>query len=272
MRFLQWALPEMRMRWPGFRKVRRQVCKRVDRRMKALGLAHIEEYEDYLETHADEWAQLDALCRITISRFNRDRGVFRALADPVLPELVRNAAARGDDTLGAWSLGCASGEEPYTLAILWQEELQRRFPTIKLEITATDCDALMLARAREARYAGGSLKEVPARLRERGFTREDDSYRLGAEYRDAVRFLEQDIRESQPAGPFDLVLCRNLVFTYFDEELQAQVLSRIADVMVDGGALVIGIHEKLPAGARQLEPWLDKQRIYRFRGRSRGSD
>ena len=262
-RFLQWALPQMHMRWPGFRKVRRQVCRRVDRRMHALGLTHVDEYQDYLETHADEWAALDSLCRITISRFGRDKGVFATLVDAVLPELIRNVRARGGDTLRAWSAGCASGEEPYTLAILWHTQLQPRFPGTKLDVTATDSDKRMLERAREARYAFGSLKELPADLRDRVFTRDDHGYRLDARYRRGVTFLEQDVREARPEGPFDLVLCRNLVFTYFDEELQAGLLTRIIDTMAVGAALVIGIHEDLPEGPGRLEPWFEKQRIYR---------
>ena len=266
MRFLKWALPRMQMRWPGFRKVRGQVCKRIDRRMKTLGLTHIDEYQGYLETHADEWSMLDSLCRVTISRFNRDRGVFATLADQVLPDLMRSVNARGGDTLRAWTIGCASGEEPYSLAILWQTELQQTFPGMKLEVTATDSDAQMLERAREARYEPGSLKELPANLRDRVFTRENNSYRLGADYRRDVRFLEQDVREARPDGRFDLVLCRNLVFTYFDDRLQARLLSRIVATMADAAALVIGIHEDLPEGAERLEPWFDKQRIYRKTG------
>ena len=92
--FLQWALPMMRMRWPGFRKVRRQVCKRVDRRLRRLGLVDVTAYRAYLDDHPDEWSQLDQLCRIPISRFYRDRGVFDLLRDDVLPSLAAAARAR----------------------------------------------------------------------------------------------------------------------------------------------------------------------------------
>ncbi len=265
-RFLRWALPQMRMRWAGFRRVRRQVCKRIDRRMTALGLDHIDEYQDYLETHADEWVTLDSLCRITISRFGRDRGVFRTLADAVLPELGRGISARGGEALRAWCAGCASGEEAYSLAILWQTEIEPRFPGVQLEIIATDSDARMLERAKEARYAFGSLKELPESLRTRAFTREDGSYRLDSAFRGDVTFLEQDVREAMPEGRFDLVLCRNLVFTYFDDRLQAETLDRIVDAMEDGAALVIGIHEDLPEETGRLERWFDKERIYRKPG------
>src|SRR5438477_9810042 len=118
--FLQWALPRLRMRWDGFRKVRRQVCRRIERRSRELGLTDLAAYRDYLERRPDEWARLDALCRVTISRFYRDRETFAALEQEVLPAL-----ARGGAEIEVWSAGCASGEEPYTLALLWKLELAR---------------------------------------------------------------------------------------------------------------------------------------------------
>ena len=89
-RFLQWALPQLHMRWPGFRKVRKQVCKRVSARMRDLSLTDIDGYKVYLQDHTDEWVELDALCRITISRFYRDQGVFAILQQQVLPALARH--------------------------------------------------------------------------------------------------------------------------------------------------------------------------------------
>nr|NIV19534.1 chemotaxis protein CheR [Gammaproteobacteria bacterium] len=107
--FLQWALPQLHMSWPGFRKVRRQVCKRIGRRMRELGLEAVEDYRAYLSHHASEWERLDAMCRITISRFYRDRGVFAALEKSELPALLQRLRARGGHRLRAWSAGCGSG-------------------------------------------------------------------------------------------------------------------------------------------------------------------
>ena len=262
-RFLQWALPQLHMRWPGYRKVRRQVCKRVDRRIQELGLADVEAYRSWLDENDDEWRHLDACCRITISRFYRDRAVFGALADHVLPALADTARRRGDTVLRIWSAGCGSGEEPYTLAVIWHSELQHRFPGMGIEIVATDADPNVLRRARAGRYAFGSLKELPAQLREQAFCRDDDAYCLKEEYRRGIRFLEQDIREGQADGCFDLVLCRNLVFTYFEEGRQREVLRRIAGTMHDGAALVLGTHERLPGDVSGLSAWFEKQAIYR---------
>lgn len=261
--FLQWALPQLRMRWQGFRKVRRQVCKRLHRRVQVLGLRGIDDYRDYLQEHTDEWKKLDSLCRITISRFNRDRAVFATLAHEVLPPLAAAASDRGEHALRIWSAGCGSGEEPYTLTILWHLELEPRSPGTPISIVATDADRDLIARANSARYAIGSLKELAEDQRALAFAKEDGTYRLQPRYRSAVRFVEQDIRQAQPGGRFDLVLCRNLVFTYFDEALQRRLLNRIADRMFPGGALVLGIHERLPANSQGFSAWFEKQRIYR---------
>lgn len=262
-RFLQWALPQLHMRWPGYRKVRRQVCKRIDRRIQELGLEGVDAYRSWLDENDDEWQHLDACCRITISRFYRDRAVFDALADQVLPALADSARRRGDTDLRIWSAGCGSGEEPYTLAVIWHSELQNRFPGMGVEIVATDADPNVLRRARAGCYQFGSLKELPERLRERAFYRDDDAYELKPEYRRGVRFLEQDIRKGEPDGRFDLVLCRNLVFTYFDESRQREVLRRITGTMHDGAALVLGTHEQLPDDVSGLSAWFEKHAVYR---------
>ena len=116
--FLQWALPKMGFRWAGFRKVRGQVCKRVGRRLKELGLTDLEAYREHLEVHPEEWVTLDGLCRISISRFFRDRGVYEALGSEILPALACQAASDGEPVLRIWSAGCGAGEEPYSIAIL----------------------------------------------------------------------------------------------------------------------------------------------------------
>jgi chemotaxis protein methyltransferase CheR len=86
--FLQWALPRLGRRWAGYRKVRRQVCRRVSRRIGELGLTSFAEYRKYLERDPDEWPRLDAMTNITISRFYRDRAVYDFLLSEVLPALV----------------------------------------------------------------------------------------------------------------------------------------------------------------------------------------
>jgi chemotaxis protein methyltransferase CheR len=264
-RFLQWCLPRLGLRWPGFRKVRKRVYRRIARRIQELGLPGISAYRSHLDTHAGEWAILDGLCRIPISRFYRDRGVFQHLEEEVLPELQTLAVARGETELRCWSIGCASGEEPYTLAILWRLGPGPRVPDLRLSVLATDVDPENLARARRGCYARSSLKDLPPAYFEQAFVPAAQEWRLGEAYREDVTFAEQDVRRTAPPGPFHLVLCRYVAFTYFDESRQREVLRTIVERLVPGGALVIGSIESLPDGVPGLEVWSAKSRVYRRR-------
>lgn len=261
--FLQWALPRLRMRWDGFRKVRRQVCRRVERRRRELGLDGLPAYRAYLEEHADEWAVLDSLCRVTISRFYRDRGVFAFLEGEVLPALADAALEAGRHRLDVWSAGCASGEEPYTLALVWEIALASRFPGLRLHVLATDTDEAVLARARRACYETSSLKELPGDWRRRAFAPRDGLYCLRDEIKRSVTFSLHDVRSGAPGGGrFDLVLCRNLVFTYFDPELQQALSGLIVEALRRGGALVVGAHET-PPETEGVAAWSAELGVYR---------
>lgn len=261
---LQWALPRLGRRWAGYRKVHSLVCKRLARRVRALGLADLDAYRGRLESHAEEWPALDALLGIPISRFYRDRGVFDAIGEAVLPALARAAREAVRPTLDCWSAGCASGEEPYTLAILWRLRVQAPFPGLALHVFATDADAELLERARAGCYSASSLKELPPDLRA-AFEARDGQWCVRPELR-TVEFQRQDLREAMPDRPFDLVLCRNVVATYYAPDVQRGILLRIADRLRPGGALVLGAHEALPEGLDGFAPWPGARAIYRRTG------
>jgi len=260
---LQWCMPKLRLRWPGLRKVRRIVYKRIDRRLKELGLSGVDAYRSYLESHPAEWPVLDALCWIPVSRFYRDKGVFQHLEQEVLYQLSEAAAIRGEKEVWCWSLGCASGEEPYTLAILWRHVLASRFPMVEIRILATDVDPQAIERASRGCYPEHSIRDLPQDWRAEAFVVTNEEFCLKAEYRQPVIFRLQDIRETTPEGRFDLILCRNVVFTYFDSALQLEILQKILDKLISGGALVIGRTEYLPEGVAGLELWSKATRVYR---------
>jgi chemotaxis protein methyltransferase CheR len=253
--FLQWALPRLHLRWPGFRKVRRQLYKRISRRLQELGLPNLSAYRDYIEHHPDEWTILETLSWISISRFYRDRGVFQELEREILPQVAELALRRGEETLRCWSAGCSGGEEPYTLAIIWKHCLASQFPLIDLRIVATDIDPLAIRRAERGCYYRSSIKELPLQWCAQAFVVVGEELCVKDEYRAAVTFMLQDIRRAMPRGPFHLILCRNLVFTYFDEISQQEMLRRLIDKLVPGGAMVLGKLESLPAGDPRVEPW-----------------
>ncbi|NTX10961.1 chemotaxis protein CheR [Myxococcus sp. CA056] len=245
---LRWAAPRLRLRLEGFHRVRGQVCKRLGRRLHALGLPHLAAYRERLDSDPEEWAVLDALCRVTISRFYRDARVFDALRDELLPALLESSPV-----LRVWSAGCASGEEPYTVSILFRRGLLPHFPRARLELVATEADGALLTRARRGCYPRGTLRELPADWRTEAFPGSDTEPCLTPEYRDGLIFLHEDLRARMQEGPFHLVLCRNVAFTYFAPSLQREVLAGLVARLAPGGLLVIGTRESLPEGGVDLE-------------------
>lgn len=261
--FLRWALPRLGLSWTGFRRVRRQVWRRIGRRVQELHLGDPAAYRAYLQRHPEEWQVLESLCHVTISRFFRDRAVFERLAADVLPTLASEATVRREKVVRAWSAGCASGEEPYSVRLLWHFRVAARFPGVSLQILATDIDDAVLERATAGWYRKSSLRELPTEWIAAAFIRQRDVYGLRALHRSSVTFRRGDIRTEVPPGLFDLVLCRNLVFTYFDDVQQRHTLYRLLSCLREGGALVIGRRETLPSGAEALEPWAGELGIFR---------
>jgi chemotaxis protein methyltransferase CheR len=229
--FLQWALPRIGLRWAGFRKVRGQVRKRIGRRMTALGVGDLAAYRSWLETHAEEWAVLDAACRISISRFYRDHGLWQFL-EGNLPAVQE---------FRAWCAGCAAGEEAYTLAILL------RLAGRAFAILGTDTEEGQLQRASRACYPAGSLRDLPAAWHAAAF---DPTGCLRPDFRAGVTFALHDIRREMPPGPFHLIFCRNLAFTYFSEDMQRRIAEGLRARLAPGGLLLLGTHESAPGFAR----------------------
>lgn len=254
------------MRWRGFRRVRRQVCRRIARRIAELDLGGCAAYRAYLAANSDEWKTLDAMCRITISRFFRDRVFFERLRDIVLPDLVARLRPE-EQELRAWSVGCASGEETYSLRILWDLDLGSRYSSVALWIVGTDVDPHLLRRARHGVYPPSALREVPERWRAVAFDEVVDGYRLRDRHRTGVEFREGDVRREatrpEPRARFHLILCRNLAFTYFAESLQLDVCQRLRADLEPGGALVVGVNERLPVGTPSFVPWPGVRCAYR---------
>ncbi|MCK4469183.1 MAG: hypothetical protein KAU60_12605, partial [Desulfobacterales bacterium] len=181
----------------------------------------------------------------------------------VFPALAQMAESSGNKKIRCWSAGSASGEEAYTIALVWQFVLSLDYPDMDIQITGTEVDNNLLGRAERACYLQSSVKDLPEKWLSQAFKRSNKQYCLYPEFREKVSFISQDIRLAAPDGPFHIVLCRNLAFTYFDISLQKEVLKRIFDSLLDGGALVIGNHESLPGEIACLHPWMPGLKIYR---------
>ena len=224
--------------------------------MAELGLASIDAYRARLEADPAEWAVLDSFTRITISRFYREHDAFAYLCETALP--AAHALASGKP-VQIWSAGCAGGEEAYTLAIAAREQ------GIPVRIVGTDSDPHQLERARQASYSSGCLKDLPPPWRASWFEQRGDAFVLRSELRGSIELLHQDIRTDMPQGPFHLILCRYLAFTYFDTPLQREIAERLRTRIVSGGYIVLGKHESWPThdpGLVEVRPGL---RVYQAR-------
>jgi chemotaxis protein methyltransferase CheR len=253
--FLRLALPQLGLRWEGFRKVRRRVECRLARRLRALALPDLAAHRHRLETDHAEWDFFDAACRLTISRFWRDRGVFEALAQIVLPTLADLACARGERVVRCWSAGCASGEEAYSVRLAWEKRAAVSFPGLVLHVLGADADPRVLERARIACFPPGALRDLPTPWTERALERRGALYCLRFDLRGGFEFRCEDLRRRVAEESFHVVLCRNVAFTYFSDALQRDLAVRLTECIPPGGALLLGAHEQLPASLPALLPW-----------------
>lgn len=239
--FLQHVCPGLGLNW---RKYRRKGARRgVLSRMSELGVASFEDYAGYIRLHPEEGDLLPDIMHITVTRFYRDGLCWEALAG-VLPELV--VPGRKFRVLSA---GCCGGEEPYTMGIVWKELFEARFGP--LEIIAVDMDRASLQRAEKAVYDKRSLRELPESWREKWFTPSRKQFQLSPEIARMVNFKLGHLINDPLPGPFDLILCRNLFFTYFIDARRFQAAQKLWDSLRPGGVLMIGEREEL--GPRDLE-------------------
>lgn len=220
---------------------RRNVRRRITKRMESLGIHDFHTYLRLLRDTPGEREAIRTLLTVTVSRFFRNREVFESVAREVLSPL----AAKGMPAF-VWSAGCASGEEAFTLRILW-EELPVRKPD--LTILATDVDEECLRRAGKGLYPVSSLREVPGEISGRYFREKGRRYQLREDVVRSVAFRKHDLLHEAPPRKFDLVLCRNAAFTYFAVPQRVAIAAAIAASVPPGGFLVLGRTERLPPEA-----------------------
>lgn len=237
--------------------------RRVAIRVRFTGCSSVADYCCLLRQNGQERALLQKVLTIHVSHFFRNPVVFEELRRQALPELFSRASATGQRELRICSLGCAGGEEPYSLAIILREYFKNELQTVAAHITGVDIDAATLAVARNGEYGEDRLREVTPELRERYFENRGTQFRLVSEIREMVNFVQGNITKIQPYPSSDLVLCRNTLI-YFTQSEQENILSRIAADISPGGVLVLGTSETLSGSARRnFIPLSLAERIYR---------
>ena len=240
--FLKEAAPLFSLKRRPFQ--RRGVKRKVERRIAEVGLSHFEGYLLKVQEDPEEQSHLSKILTVTISRFFRDREIFEILENSIIPTIIKNRREKGDFNI--WSMGCASGEEPYSFLLLWKEKFEKKFPKIHLSILATDINEKLLERAKEGRYRKSSLREVREEILQRFFKIENGFYIPDQSIREGVEFKKHDIIHKEPFLGMDIIFCRNLAFTYFSKESQVIVLKKISYSLNEEGYLIIGKDESLP--------------------------
>ncbi len=214
------------------------ILRRIGRRMTVTHNHTMRDYLEYLHTSAKEVGELVQAFLINVTQFFRDAEAFDYLRTDVLPQLIEKARNRNRE-LRVWTAGCATGEEPYSLAMLLTDMLGAELPEWSIKIFATDLDEAAINYARRGFYPENLLKGIPTAYRERYFERADHGYRIAKTLRQMVIFGQQDLSKSAPFPHMDLVLCRN-VLIYFTPELQDYVLNQFAFSLYPNGYLFLG--------------------------------
>src|SRR3954451_7983797 len=215
---------------------------RIRKRMGEVGVSSYVDYLDYLEVNPDEFAFLFNTVLINVTGFFRDEPAWDALASEVVPQLL--AGMDEEDPIRAWSAGCATGEEPYTLAILLAETLGEEAYVRRVKIYATDVDMEALDHARHAAYSAKDVENLPREIRDRYFVRIHQRYVVRPEFRRAVIFGRNDLVQDAPISRIDLLTCRNTLM-YFNAETQAHILARLHFALRPDGLLFLGKAETL---------------------------
>jgi chemotaxis methyl-accepting protein methylase len=238
--------------------------RRIAVRMRARGVHTYHDYARILDDDAAEYDRLLDALTINVTKLFRNWEVYASIAANVVPELWH----RQTPSIRVWSAGCSSGDEPYSLAILFHRYAATQGMLAQLgrvDILGTDIDRQVLAAAERGEFEEGDFADTPPDLRSRYFNPEAP-FAVAPAVRRMVHFERRDLLASPPptsGGPFDLIVCRN-VLIYFDRETQERLFDAFHAALVPNGFLVLGKVETLLGQARARFAAVDaRERIFR---------
>jgi chemotaxis methyl-accepting protein methylase len=238
------------------------IYRRIERRMGLHQLARLADYVRYLRENPQETELLLKELLIGVTSFFRDAAAWEQLKSVNLPALLAARPAGG--MLRAWIVGCSTGEEAYSLAIVFREALDQCKPAgnFSLQIFATDLDRDAIEKARAGVYPANIVADVSADRLDRFFVQEEQGYRACKEIRDMVVFAAQNVIMDPPFTKLDLLICRNLLI-YMDHDLQKKLLPLFHYSLNAGGILFLGSAETIGAFTDLFDPLNNKARLYR---------
>jgi two-component system CheB/CheR fusion protein len=241
---------------------RSTLTRRIRKRVQEVGATDFMDYRDQLESSAEEFGHLFNTILINVTGFFRDADTWTYLQREIMPELI--AAAGPEREIRVWSAGCASGEEAFSLAIVFAEGLGIEEAAKRVKIYGTDVDDDALRDARLGVYPSKTLEPLPLSLREKYFEQHGSQFAFRPDLRQRVIFGRHDITRDAPISRLDLLVCRNTLM-YFNVETQAQVIDRFHFALREGGCLFLGKAEMLLSDGERFEVVSMRQRFFRRR-------
>ncbi|MCQ4207133.1 CheR family methyltransferase [Streptomyces longispororuber] len=241
---------------------RSSLGRRIRKRMSDVGIDSYDDYRDQLETNAGEFGALFNTILINVTSVFRDADAWTFLQREVVPELL--AQVGGDEEIRVWSAGCSSGEEAYSLAIMFAEALGLEEALNRVKIYGTDVDDEALRDARSGLYPAKTLEPLAPELRDKYFEQNGSQYSFRSDLRRRVIFGRHDITRDAPISRLDLLVCRNTLM-YFNVEAQTQIIDRFHFALREGGFLFLGKAEMLLNDSDRFDVMSMRQRVFRRR-------
>jgi chemotaxis protein methyltransferase CheR len=236
--------------------------RRIAVRMHVNKVPTYREYIHLLTRDPDEYSELLSDLTINVTQFFRDPEVFRILEEEFLPLLIYHKVKSGKRVIRIWSAGCASGEEPYSLAILMHDLLGSEIDNFIVTILGTDIDSECLEAAKIGEYLPRQIENVRLGFLNSYFTYDGEMYQLSDDIIDMVRFKKLDLFSDIKGGNFDLILCRNVII-YFTKQMQQRLFENFYDSLNWGGYMVLGKTETLLGDTqRRFEAVNTRERVY----------
>jgi len=236
---------------------RTSLGRRIRKRMHEVNSQTFADYQDYLEVHPEEFSLLFDTILINVTAFYRDTQAWDFLADRILPRILQESKA----PVRIWSAGCSSGEEAYTLAMMFAEALGPEAFCQRVKIYATDVDDAALSEARTGSYSEKQVRSVPLKYLEKYFSKSANRYVFHPELRRCVIFGRHDLIQDAPISRLDLLVCRNTIM-YFNAETQRRIFERFHFALQEGGSLFLGRAELLLTHSSLFTPLDVKHRVF----------
>ena len=243
-----------------FTGYKRNSLKRLTtRRMQRVGVETYSDYLDYLQVHPQEHNNLFNTLMLNVTAFFRDRSAWDSLSSEIIPRILNNKEE--SESIRLWSAGCATGEEAYSLAILFAEAMGIEQFVKRVKIYATDLDEEAITEGRQALYPSKSIESINKAWQDKYFEFKGSNYLFLNELRRCVIFGKHDLVHDAPISRLDLLCCRNTLM-YFNGETQAKVLDRFHFALNDFGFMFVGKAEMLITQANLFKAINSQHRIF----------